>query len=318
MKRSPVVVALAMAFALLLAACGSDTDHGSAPSTTAARPGAAPAAFPVTLDTGTAKVTLDRKPTKIVSLAPSLTETLYAVGAGDQVVAVDDQSNYPADAPKTKLSGYEPNIEAIGNYSPDLVIASDDPGDLVKGMKTLGIPTLILPAVTTLDQAYDQIDLVGRATGHADEAETLVASMKKKIADLQATVPKGAPVTYFHELDNTLYTVTSKTFIGQLYKMAGFENVADAADKSGDGYPQISAEFLLQADPDAIFLADTKCCAQNRATVAARPGWKDLTAVKEGHVYELDDDISSRWGPRVVDLFAQLVKVRTELAAGGN
>ena len=109
------------------------------------------------------------------------------------------------------------------------------------------------------------------------------------------------------EADNTLFSVTSDTFIGQVYKLAGLRDVADAtADKAG-GYPQLSAEFVLQSKPDLIFLADTKCCGQTAATVAARPGWSGLPAVKDGHVVPLDDDVASRWGPRITDLLQTVI-----------
>ena len=111
---------------------------------------------------------------------------------------------------------------------------------------------------------------------------------------------------YYHELDDTLYSVTTKTFIGQIYALLGLRDVADAADETGSGYPQLTPEYLLTTDPDIIFLADTKCCHQDAATLAARPGFAQLKAVKNGAVVPLDDDVASRWGPRVVE-FVQAV-----------
>lgn len=324
MKRTSNLVALLAVIALLLAACGSDEDNGDSSPTTDAptatsdgdQTDGGAASFPVTVSGANGEITLDAEPQRIVSLAPALTETIYGVGAGDQVVAVDDMSNFPEDAPVTELSGYEPNVEAIGGYEPDLVIASGDPGDLVSGLELIGVPTLILPAVDDLEGVYAQIEVVGDATGHSDEADDLVDEMKSRIKELEAEVPEGDPVTYFHELDDMLYTVTSETFIGQLYTMAGFSNIADEADPDGTGYPQLSAEFLIQEDPQAIFLADTKCCGQDAAAVAGRPGWENLQAVTGGHVFELDDDIASRWGPRVVDFVETLVEARTTVASG--
>src|SRR5690606_35913136 len=151
---------------------------------------------------------------------------------------------------------------------------------------------------------YEQLLALGTLTGHTAEAETVVAEMQSDIADLVERVPDRAePLTYYHELDDTLYTATSATFIGEVYALAGLENIADEAD-DGSGYPQLSAEFIIGSDPDLIFLADTECCGQTPATVADRPGWADLQAVQDDGVITLDDDIVSRWGPRVVDFLA--------------
>ncbi|MDQ2739605.1 MAG: ABC transporter substrate-binding protein [Actinomycetota bacterium] len=247
-------------------------------------------------------------PRRIVSLSPSATEDLYVIGAGSQVVAVDSDSNYPADAPKTALSAYKPNVEAIARFRPDLVVISNDTDKLKAQLTALKIPVLMEPAAQSLDDTYQQIRSLGEKTGHADKAATVVSAMRSKIAALVATVPtRRKPLTYFHELDNTLYTVTSKTFIGQIYKLAGFEDVADTAGAGGGEYPQLSAEFLVKSNPDLVFLADTKCCGQNASTFAARPGFGAMTAVKDKHIVRLDDDIASRWGPRVVDLLEQAI-----------
>jgi iron complex transport system substrate-binding protein len=247
---------------------------------------------------------------RIVSLSPTATEMLFAIGAGDQVVAVDDQSNYPADAPRTKLSGFQPNIEAISGYDPDLVVISTDTGDLKAGLERLGITVVLHSAATNLDGTYAQIEELGQATGHADDADELVNRVRAQIKEAVASLPEGAKgKTYYHELDNTYFTVTSKTFIGSIYGLLGLRNIADVADKSGSGYPQLSAEYIVQANPDFIFLADTKCCGQSLQTVAARPGWGGIAAVRNQGVVELDDDVASRWGPRVVD-FLELVAER--------
>jgi iron complex transport system substrate-binding protein len=251
------------------------------------------------------------RPTRIVSLSPTATEMLFAIGAGDQVVAVDSNSNYPAEAPKTELSAYQPNIEAIAGYKPDLVVYSDDPGELKAGLDKLSIPALKQPAATRLEDTYAQLDQLGKATGHVDEAGQLAATMRTEISKIAAADRPERPLTYYHELDKNLYSATSKTFIGQLYDQLGMKNIADAADKQASGYPQLSAEYVVKADPDLIFLADTKCCAQSARTVAARDGWDKLTAVRTGGVVELDDDVASRWGPRVVD-FLKVVAAKVQ------
>ncbi len=161
MRRSLLPVLLLLV-ALVVAGCGQD---GS--TSDAAAPTGQGAAFPVTLASPGGKVVLDQRPERIVSLSPTATEMLFAIGAGGQVVAVDSNSNYPAEAPKTDLSAYQPNIEAIAGYKPDLVVYSDDPGELAAGLGKLSIPALQQPAATRLDDTYAQLDQLGRATGHA-------------------------------------------------------------------------------------------------------------------------------------------------------
>jgi iron complex transport system substrate-binding protein len=311
MRRSLLPVLLLLV-ALVVAGCGQD---GS--TSDAAAPTGQGAAFPVTLDSPGGKVVLDQRPERIVSLSPTATEMLFAIGAGGQVVAVDSNSNYPEEAPRTDLSAYQPNIEAIAGYKPDLVVYSDDPGELAAGLGKLGIPALQQPAATRLDDTYAQLDQLGRATGHQAEAGQLTATMRAEIEKIAAAARPERPLTYYHELDKNLYTATSKTFIGQLYGLLGMENIADAADKEASGYPQLSAEYVVKADPDLIFLADTKCCGQSARTVAARDGWDQLTAVRSGGVVALDDDVASRWGPRVVDFLKTVAaKVQTLESVG--
>jgi iron complex transport system substrate-binding protein len=222
------------------------------------------------------------------------------------VVAADEYSNHPANAPRTKLSGFKPNAEAIIAHKPDLVVLSDDIDGIVKALEKVKVPVLLEPSATRLDEAYDEIMDLGTATGHAAEAKKLTADMQAKIQKTVAGASQGKGLTYYHELDNQLHTVTSSTFIGQMYGLFGLQNIADKAEKAAGGYPQLSREYLLKSDPALIFLGDTKCCAQNAAAVAKRPGWKDLNAVEKGGVVELDDDIASRWGPRLPD-FAQAI-----------
>jgi cobalamin transport system substrate-binding protein len=275
--------------------------------------------YPVTFVTAGGKVTLDHKPVRIVSLSPTATEMLFAIGAGKQVVAVDDQSNYPAKAPRTKLSGFTPNVEAIATYKPDLVVGELGLTKLAGSFRAIGVPLLVEPSAPSLADAYAQIDALGQATGHRRAAASLVRRMKSQIAAVVKAEPKPAsPITVYHELDPTYYTATSKTFIGRVYALLGLRNVADAADKTGSGYPQLSAEYIVSASPDLIVLADTKCCGQSPATVGKRAGWSSIAAVKSGNVVGVSDDVASRWGPRVVD-FIRLIAVRVHaLAAAGG
>ncbi len=306
---------------VLLAACGSD--DGSATSTatsTATSPGPAEAAaFPVTVEAINGSVTVESEPERIVSLSPTATETLFAVGAGDQVVAVDEQSNHPEEAPTTDLSGFEPNVEAIAEYEPDLVFAEGNaPDDLTDGLDRLGIPVVLQAAAADVEEAYQQIEDIGAATGHADAAGELVADMRDRIEKVVADLPDGPPLSVFHELGPDLYTASSDTFIGQVYAELGLVNVADEpAEEAGTPYPQVSAEYLVSADPDIVILADNKCCGVTPEQAAERPGWEDLTAVQNGTVIVVDEDVASRWGPRIPDLYDEIADViRTARGTG--
>jgi iron complex transport system substrate-binding protein len=273
-------------------------------------------AFPVTVEADNGPVTIEDIPEAIVSLSSTGTEMLFAIGAGDQVVAVDDQSNYPEDAPITDLSGLTPNVEAILSYEPDLVVISYDPGELVTSLEAAGVPVLFYNAALTLDDTYRQIEALGTATGHVEDAIVVNESIQTDLDGIVADSPEVAEGTsYYHEIDNTFYTATSTSFIGQIYAMFGMDNIADPADADGAafGYPQLSAEFIVSADPDLIFLADS-FYGESPETVAARPGWDVLAAVQEGNVVPLDSDVVSRWGPRVVDFAQDVSDALTEYA----
>jgi len=299
---------LAIAAQALLAGCASSSSSSAASGASASA-----RLYPVTVKAGNGTVTIKARPVRIVSLAPTATEDLYAVGAGHQVVAVDADSDYPAQAPVTKLSGLSPNVEAIAKYRPDLVVASQDTGGLSAGLKKLGVPVLIEPAAASLDDAYAQIVQIGQATGHQAQAQRTVASMKAQIAaDVKQAGTGHQGLTYYWELTaKPFYSVTSGTFIGQIVGLFGLKNVADAADKAADGgYPQLSEEYIVSARPQLIFLADNEAASggQSPAVVAGRPGWAVIPAVKDREVIGLNDDVASRWGPRLPQLVAQIAQ----------
>jgi iron complex transport system substrate-binding protein len=248
-------------------------------------------------------------PHRIVSLSPTATESLFAIGAGKQVVAVDDQSDYPKRAPKTTLSGFTPNVEAIAAYRPDLVVVQYDSGGVVEALRKLDIRVLVQPSAKNLAVAYAQIKQLGAVTGHKKSATALVTRMKRAIANAVKATPRK-PRTVYHELSPDYYSATSNTFIGGIYKLFGLRNVADAADSSGSGgYPQLSAEYILSSNPALIVLADTRCCGQSVASVSSRPGWSNISAVRTHSVVAVDDSVASRWGPRVVQFVQTIAKV---------
>jgi iron complex transport system substrate-binding protein len=250
---------------------------------------------------------------RIISLSPTATEILFAIEAGNQVVAVDDQSNFPEIAPMTSLSGYTPNIESIAEYQPDLVVASYDPGDLVAGLKVLEVATLLQPAASSMEDTYVQINELGVLTGRQFEASELIKSIKSDLDEI-ASKKVGEGLTYYHEVDNTLYSPTSKTFLGKLYSLLGLSNIADPAIEDGFEWPQLSAEFIIDADPDLIFLGNANW-GETAETVAARPGWGSMTAVEKSQVIPVDTDTSGRWGPRVVD-FLKSIRSAIEKISG--
>ncbi|MGB1681079.1 MAG: ABC transporter substrate-binding protein [Acidimicrobiales bacterium] len=325
MKALTKILALLTVFALLTASCGDDgsddrseaTDSGS-DSTSDATPENEPepeqdeadsgpdneetsTPDPADADSGDSTDVEVDGPQRIVSIDPSGTEILFAVGAGDRVVAVDSFSYYPEGTPVTDLSAFSPNVESILGYEPDLVVMGFN-ADVQAGLEAAGVEVVLSLAPTNFDELFAQVETIGAATGNESDAAQVAQEMREAVDELIANAPDATGLSFYHELDNTLYTVTSSTFIGAVYGLFGLENAADPADADGSsfGYPQLNDEYLVDADPDLIFLADTICCGVDAASIAERPGWDQLTAVQSGNVIELNDDVVSRWGPRIV------------------
>jgi iron complex transport system substrate-binding protein len=303
-RQMPALVAVAV-IASASAACSASSASPTSSNSASAK---AAAGFPVTVTTAAGTTHLTSRPDAIVSLSPTATEMLYAIGAGSQVKAVDDDSDYPKQAPMTKLSGFTPNAEAIAAYKPDLVIISNNIDGITAKLSSLSIPVLDLPAAANLPGVYAEFTQLGAATGHVAQAKAEDGTLKADIKQIVASEPAHAkPLTYYYEIStDPYYSVTSSTFIGGLLSLLGMKSIADAATgaAAAGGYPTLSAEYILKANPDYIILADTGSTGggQDAATVSARPGWSVLTAVKDKHVILLNADIASRWGPRIVDL----------------
>lgn len=245
-------------------------------------------------------------PKRIISLSPSATETLFAIGAGPQVIAVDDLSNFPTNAPISKLSAFSPNVEALLNYKPDLIILNADATKAIEvkaALEKLKIKVFLEKAPKNLSQAYLEITALGRATGNLIGSQAVVATMKSKIRAAIKSGRKPKKISFFHELDNTLYTATSDTFIGKVYKDFNLTNVADpAASADSAGYPQLQSEYLIKSNPRIIFLSDAQY-GETLATLMKRPGWNGISAVVKKSVIALPEDIPSRWGPRLVEFY---------------
>jgi iron complex transport system substrate-binding protein len=292
-KQVPHPIALALAGLLTLTGCGdtsSSADKGTTPSS---------ADYPVTIDAVNGEVTLDRQPERIVSLSASATEILFAIDAGDQVVAADEYSTYPKQAPTTDLSAYDPNVEAIAGYAPDLVVIANDTNGIVGALAKLDIPTIVSPAPATIEEGYDSIAALGLATGHVDETATVVADMRAEIDKVLKAAPEQG-LRVYHELDEKHYAASSHSFIGSVYDSLGATNIADDADKPKSGYPQLTEEAIVAADPELIVITDQ--VSYTADDVASRPGWENVSAVKDGNIVTVDADISSRWGPRLPQL----------------
>ena len=309
-QRLSAVAMAAVTAAAALAGCSSASN-----STAAATSALAPAPptpttsliphWPLTVAAANGTVTIKDLPRRIVSLDPTATEDLYAVGAGTQVVAVDQYSDFPPGAPVTSLSGTDPNIGAITKDNPSLVISQNDPR-LLRALRKRGIPVLVEPEVANLPDAYSQIEQIGRATGHAYQADETVANMREIIDHIVAQAgTKYQGLTSYWEVssvtDGPYRSATSATLVGHLMDMLGLRNIA-AADEPGV-YPVLSGAEIAATNPQIIFLADA---GQTPAMVAARPGWGDIPAVKDHHIFALNPDLASRWGPRLPQLIEEI------------
>ena len=303
--------ALTLALALLLAlavACGDDGGNSAKPSPTPAATATAAVQYPLTLTDGKGRsVTLEAAPQRIASLSPAATEILFAVGAADQVAAVDKFSDYPPEAKtRTQLDAFQPSVEAIAGARPDLVLVFYDPGNLVEGLTNANLTVFFLETPTSVEGVLEQIRLLGKATGHPQEGEALVATMQRGISTVQqplADVQQGPRV--FHEVDNQLYTVAPASFVGNLYTILKAQNIAAGTDQA---FPQLSQEAIIEKDPEVIILGDA-AGGESPETVKARPGWGSISAVTNNRIYVIDPDIVSRPGPRLVDALKTLAKM---------
>ena len=308
---------LMMSALLMLAACGDDddTDVEDATSPTAAATERAATTYPLTITRSDGKThTLEGPPQRVVSLSPGGTEIVYAIGAGDALVAVDNNADYPPEVATLsgRLDAYEPNIEAIAGFDPDLVIVATDTAGLVEALDRLEIPVLYQDLDTTVKSIDDVIAMVeqyGAVFDRTQEAEALASDMRNRVDAVEAAVADAAagaggdPLSVYHELDSTFYSVAEDTFIGSIYAVLGLENIA--GDGGGIAYPQLTQEAIVGANPDVIVLAD-EGPAVTVESVEARPGWDAIAAVQDGRIYSVDPDIISRPGPRIVDALEQL------------
>lgn len=308
------------ALALTLAACATDAGDGADPAPADASGGSddaqvtttAAGDFPVTVHSGDGEIVLEERPERIVSLSPSSTEILFAIGAGDQVVAADQFSTYPEEAPTTDLDGFSPNVEAIVGYEPDLVVIANDSNDLVASLTELDVPVLVNAAPVDIESGYAGMADLGLATGHVDETAEVIAQMREEVAAALEDAPTDAGVRVYHELDETLFSASSYGFVGSVYTELGATNIADEADADRTGFPQLTEEAVVEANPQLIVIQST--ATYTPEDVAARPGWEEIDAVRNGNIVVVDADISSRWGPRLPQLVDELARALDKAA----
>jgi iron complex transport system substrate-binding protein len=281
-------------------------------ATTATRPAAAvtdapQSSFPMTLDESDGqKLTLTQAPQRIVSLSANATDIICAIGGADQLVAVEHYANCPANSQaKPELDAFQPSLEAIVAYQPDLVYVSTDTGSIVEALRGANVPVLYVALPTTLGGTLDQIQLFGQATGHAPEAASVAHGLQERIDGVKRAIDDvTAGPKIYHELDNTYFSAAPSSFVGDFYNILKAQNIAAGATED---YPQLSAEVIVQRNPDVIVLADEDA-GESAATVAARPGWAAINAVKNGRVCTIDPNIVSQPSTKIADGLETLAK----------
>jgi iron complex transport system substrate-binding protein len=300
----PIALATALLCSLLLGACSGDSEATATPtsvdtSATATATAEATTAAVAETDSSGVEVTLEGAAQRIVSHSPGVTEILFAIGAGSQVVAADEFSDFPEEAAALpKVTYTAPDPEQDLSFAPDLVILSSNQEQSVGQFRSLGIPLFYLREPEDLDGVVESIRLLGRLSGHETEAEALASDIETRLSAVTSVIEGvEAGPRVFWELDSTLYTVSPDTFIGAALQLLKAQNISAGASSP---YPQLTAEAVVAADPEVILLADAQW-GVTVESVAERPGWAGMTAVVEGRIYPVNEDTMSRPGPRIVD-----------------
>lgn len=304
-----LLVALAvLALITSLTACGIPARPGSAPQP-ASKP--APQVTPTNTltDSFGRSVTVVAKPARIVSLAPSHTEVLFALGLGEQVVGVTKYCDYPAEAKqKTQVGGYsDPSVEKIVSLKPDLVLADSLHKTIVEQLESLKVPVLAIEA-KTVDAIPGLIETIGRASGREEEGRALAATLRRDMDAItvktRALGEKSRPRVYYELWHDPLMSVGPGSYLDDLIALAGGANImADARS----AYPLANAEAILKADPQVIIYCHGQ---QKKEDIARRPGWGKLDAVKGGRIVLFpDENIFMRSGPRIAEALKSLALI---------
>lgn len=306
-RRVPLVVVLCMALGACAAQPGSDPSPSQAGTPS---PATTPGDYPLTLtDDAGREVTLEAEPMRIVSLAPSNTEIVCALGACDRLVGVTDFDDHPpevADIEDVVISA-SVDVERVVGAEPDLVLAAGNeltPTAVIEQLEELGLTVMVLYP-ETLDEVYADIELIGTAIGRLESADELVDEMRGRVDEVVSAVAGvERPLTLYEvfHAEGTTYTAGDGSFLAALLDLAGAEPL------TGDAQGLLAPEALVAADPELILLGtasyDPSLTEPEVAvgTVASRAGWGDLRAVREGRVVPyLDDIVTTRPGPRIVE-----------------
>ncbi|WP_445661435.1 ABC transporter substrate-binding protein [Bacillus sp. FSL K6-3431] len=311
--------ALLIAFMLVfLAACGNEAEptpvenNNESVSDQTDQENASVETFPVTIKDATNKdVVIEKKPEKIVTLMPSNTEIVYALGAGDTVVGVSESDNYPEEVNEIeKVAGMELNIEKIISLEPDVVLAHGSTVSMwesgLKQLEDSGITVLVVNDAQSFEAVYESIEMVAKATGKSEESDQLIDDMKAKLAAIKKqaeSISEEDQKTVFVEISPApeMYASGQNTFMNEMLKVINAQNAVKE-----DGYPQMNEEAVLVLNPDVII---TTYGVENATElVLERKGWQDMTAVKEKQVYEVNEDLVSRSGPRIIEGVEELAK----------
>ena len=311
-------LALLATLALLLAACaGDDPPAATATASPTPTPTAEPtptatptpaSAFPLTVEDSDGKaVTLEAAPERIISYSPGATEILFALEAGDRVVAVDDFSDFPPATEELEKVAYSsPDPERALALEADLLLMASRQREQVEQFRGLGLTVLFIDSAQDIEGVFTTIELLGEVTGNERQAADLAASMRARIEAVTAALAavEEGPLVFF-ELTADLYTAGDGTFVGELLTLASARNIAAGAASS---YPQLSAEAIIDAAPDVILLADAEW-GETPEKVCARPGWAAIPACRNDRVHPIDGDLTSRPGPRIVDGLEEVARL---------
>jgi iron complex transport system substrate-binding protein len=259
------------------------------------------------------EVRLEGPPGRIVSIAPSNVELLFAIGAGDLLVGRDELTDYPPEALEIENIGTpygQLNTEAVVALEPDLVLAADiNPPEQVAAVEDLGIPVFVVPNPLVFQDLYDNITALGKLTGHAQKAAELNASLSDRVERIVDALAEAEPVSVYYEIDGTdptaPWTTGGGTFQDYLITQAGGDNIAADLDM----WQTISLEEIVTRDPQVIVFEVGPFIPTTADSLGERAGWSDIAAVQNGRIYGVDTNLTGRPGPRLVDGLEKLAEM---------